>query len=130
MDVVCSKNYHKKIYSTKIAKMGDCNDSSSHGDSSLSSDSDGEYQVESGKTREPQTRKTSKQLYRKTAGRTKKTYPPFADQANPSKQLKCYHAMKECDTTAVSAGHAPESNDTSDNTRVDDEKQHSEHEQR
>ena len=65
---------HKKISSTKIAKMGDCNDSSSHGDLSLSSDSDGEYQVESGKTREPQARKMSKQLryyYRKTAGRTK-----------------------------------------------------------
>ena len=43
---------HKKISSTKIAKMGDCNDSSSHRDSSLSSDSDGEYQVDSGETRE------------------------------------------------------------------------------
>ena len=39
----------KKTPSTKTAKMGDCNDFSSHGDSSLSSDSDAEYQVESGK---------------------------------------------------------------------------------
>ena len=94
----------KQTPSTKIAKMGDCNDSSSHRDSSLSSDSDAEYQVESGKTREPQTRKTSKQLryyYRKTAGRTKRTYTPFADQENPSKQLKCYHAMKECESALL-----------------------------
>lgn len=106
--------------------MGDCNDSSSHGDSSLSSDSDGEYQVESGKTREPQTRKTSKQLryyYRKTAGRAKRTYTPFADQENPSKQLKCYHAMRECETAAASAEHdlSLDSDDTSDNTKGDDE---------
>ena len=106
--------------------MGDCNinNSSSHGDSSLSSDSDGEYQVGSGKTREPQTGKTSKQLryyYRKTAGRAKRKYTPFADQENPSKQLKCYHATKECETTAVSAGHALESDDSSDNTRLNDE---------
>ena len=44
-----------KTPSTKIAKMDDCNDSSSHGDSLLSSDSDGEYQVARGKTRQPQT---------------------------------------------------------------------------
>lgn len=106
--------------------MGDCNDSSSHGDSLLSSDSDGEYQVESGKTREPQTRKTSKQLryyYRKTAGRAKRTYMPFADQENPSKQLKCYHAMRECETAAASAEHdlSLDSDDTSDNTKGDNE---------
>ena len=35
--------------------MDDCNDSSSHGASLLSSDSDGEYQVVRGKTRQPQT---------------------------------------------------------------------------
>jgi hypothetical protein len=94
LDVVRSKKLITLIsqenFLNKIAKMGDCNDSSSHGDSSLSSDSDREYQVESGKTREPQTRKTSKQLryyYRKTAGRAKRTYMPFADQENPSKQL-------------------------------------------
>ena len=116
----------KQTPSTKIAKMGDCNDSSSHGDSSLSSDSDAEYQVESGKTREPQTRKTSKQLryyYRKTAGRTKRTYTPFADQENPSKQLKCYHAMKECESATVSAEHdlSLEIDDTGDNTIAYDE---------
>ena len=116
----------KKTPSTKIAKMGDCNDSSSHGDSSLSSDSDAEYQVESGKTREPQTRKTSKQLryyYRKTVGRTKRTYTPFADQENPSKQLKCYHAMKECESATVSAEHdfSLEIDDTGDNTIAYDE---------
>ena len=116
----------KKTPSTKIAKMGDCNDSSSHGDSSLSSDSDAEYQVESGKTREPQTRKTSKQLryyYRKTAGRTKRTYTPFADQENPSKQLKCYHATKECESATVSAEHdlSLEIDDTGDNTIAYDE---------
>ena len=114
--------WQKKNSSTRIAKMGDCNDSSSHGDSSLSSESDGEYQIESGKTREPQTRKTSKQLryyYRKTAGKTKRTYTPFADQENPSQQLKCYHAMKECESATVSAEHdlSLESDDTSDNTR-------------
>lgn len=107
--------------------MGDCNDSSSHGDSLLSSDSDGEYQVESGKTREHQTKKTSKQLwyyYRKTAGRAKRSYTPFADQENPSKQLKCYHAMKECETAAVLAERdlSLERDDTSDNTiKGDDE---------
>ena len=116
----------KKTPSTKIAKMGDCNDSSSHGDSSLSSDSDADYQVESGKTREPQTRKTSKQLryyYRKTAGRTKRTYTPFADQENPSKQLKCYHATKECESATVSAEHdlSLEIDDTGDNTIAYDE---------
>ena len=101
--------------------MGDCNDSSSHGDSSLSSDSDAEYQVESGKTREPQTRKTSQQLRyhcRETAGRTKRTYTPIADQEKPSKQLKCYRAMKECERTTVSAEHdlSLENDDTGDNT--------------
>ena len=88
--------------------MGDCNDSSSHGDSSLSSDSDAEYQVESGKMREPQTRKASQPLgyhCRETAGRTKRTYTPIADQEKPSKQLKCYHAMKERERTTVSAEH-------------------------
>ena len=106
--------------------MGDCNDSSSHGDSSLSSDSDGGYQVESGKTRESQTRKTSKQFcyyYRKTAGRTERMYTPFADQENPRKQLKCYHAMRECETATASAEHdlSLESDDTSDNMKGDDE---------
>ena len=68
-----------KTPSTKIAKMDDCNDSSSHGDSLLSSDSDGEYQVARGKTRQPQTAS--------------------------SKQLKYYHAMKECQSATVSAEH-------------------------
>ena len=115
-----------KTSSTKTAKVGDCNDSSSHGDSSLSSDSDAEYQVEGGKTREPQTRKASQQLRyhcRETAGRTKRTYTPFADQEKPSKQLKCYHAIKECESTTVSAEHdlSLENNDTGDNTITYDE---------
>lgn len=106
--------------------MGTCNDSSSHGDSSLSFDSHGKYQVESGKTREPQTRKTFKQLryyYRKTAGRMKRTYAPFAVQEISSKQLKCYHAMKECESATVSAEHdlSLESDDTNDNTKGNDE---------
>lgn len=106
LNVVRSKKLTTLISQENFNDCNDCNDSSSHGDSLLSSDSDGEYQVESGKTREHQTKKTSKQLryyYRKTAGRAKQLYTPFADQENPSKQLKCYHAMKECETAAVLA---------------------------
>jgi len=51
-------------------------------------------------------------------------YTPFADQENPSKQLKCYHAMRECETAAALAEHdlSLESDDTSNNTKGDDEK--------
>ena len=50
-------------------------------------------------------------------------YTPFADQENPSKQLKCYHAMKECESATVSAEHdlSQENNDTGNNTIAYDE---------
>ena len=50
-------------------------------------------------------------------------YTPFADQENPRKQLKCYHAMRECETATASAEHdlSLESDDTSDNMKGDDE---------
>lgn len=106
--------------------MSDYNDSSSHEGSSLSSDSEGEQQTNAGTSNEGElgTRRKSKQLqyyYRKTAETTKRKYTPFADQENPSKQLKSYHAMKESASEALPTERGDNTDADDENDNTDDE---------
>ena len=80
--------------------MDDHEDSSSHTDSSLSSDTEGEQQndEDASTAGEQGVKAKSKQLsyyYRTTEDRKKRKYTPFANQEKPSKQLRSYHAKKE-----------------------------------
>lgn len=78
--------------------MDDFDNSSSNGNTSLSSDSEDEHQLLSMQSKVQVTKKKSKQLryyHRKTEGRAKRKYTRFTDQEHPSRQLKRYHATME-----------------------------------